>query len=96
MHYKLFKKILLCCLIISISVYASTNIILFDFPFIWKDEINTFAKIILLESFFAITLSLIILMADVIDFLTKKRKLNPSKTKALKEFVIRLKCKLHL
>jgi hypothetical protein len=73
MHFRLFSKLLKCCLAISITVYVLVHLILFDIPFEWPDEIYTLAKILLTGSIFASIISSIIIIADLLDMIFKKR-----------------------
>jgi hypothetical protein len=59
---------------ISMLVYIFLRVIFFDFPFYWLEEIATIAQALLIGSLFAGVLTILIVLADAIEYIIKKRR----------------------
>jgi hypothetical protein len=90
MHINLFKKLLACCIVISMSVYIIIHLILFDFPLEWLEEVITLVKILLTGSIFAGIISGILLTADLVEHIIKTRQWQLYKIIPLKKIAFSL------
>ena len=73
-HIQLFKSLLLITNIASVIIYLFMHIIFFDFPIEMENELLTLVKLFSVASSFALSLSLLILLADCVEFILLKRK----------------------
>jgi hypothetical protein len=73
-HLQLLKSLLLISNGVSLLIYAFLHCIFFDFPYEITDEILTLAKLFSVASIFAVSINLIILLADATEFVLVKRK----------------------
>lgn len=72
MHYRLFIKILKCCIAVCLLIYAIVHIVLFDFPLVVSEEIVVILKMLLTGVLFAASISGILLIADAVQYAVKR------------------------
>jgi hypothetical protein len=72
MHLRLLKKLLQCCILLSMLIYAAVRIVFFDIPFEWTEEIMLVLKMLATGSCFAAGISALLLTADLIQLSAKK------------------------
>ncbi|MES2850693.1 MAG: hypothetical protein V4685_16660 [Bacteroidota bacterium] len=73
-HIQIFKSLLLISNIASFIIYLFMHLIFFDFPIEWANELLTLVKLFSVASAFALSLSVLILLADTVEFVFSKRK----------------------
>lgn len=73
-HLQLVKNLLLIVNTAGLFIYGAMRCIFFDFPVAVNDELTTICKLLAVCSVFAVTASLLILLADMIDFIILKKK----------------------
>ncbi len=74
MHFQIFKMLLLASNTVCLFLYAFMHFIFFDFPVEVADEVIILAKLVVVASSFALLISILIALADVVDFFILRRK----------------------
>lgn len=73
-HWKLFKALFIISNVVSLIIFAIFHLIFFDFPFEVMNEITGLVKLLAVSGSIALAVSMLILIADSIEYLLKKRK----------------------
>ncbi|MFT3681212.1 MAG: hypothetical protein QM791_13130 [Ferruginibacter sp.] len=73
-HLQIFKTLLIICNGIGLLLYGFMHLILFDFPFEPANEITVLMKLFAVASSFAIAISGLLLLAEIADYLIKRRR----------------------
>jgi len=91
-HLQLFKTLLLVSNTAALIIYSALHLIFFDFPFETVDELMILRKLFLTASSFAAAISLLLLVADAVDYFSKFRKVIafPTYVKAFSVAVVAL------
>jgi hypothetical protein len=76
MHWQLCKMLLLACNISSLFIYGFLHFIFFDFPFEAYNETIILVKLFSVASAFALGISFILVLIDLVEYLLKKKQLT--------------------
>lgn len=73
-HLRLFKSLLLTASGAGLIIYLFIHLVFYDFPINITDELVTIFKLLSITSLFAASVSLLVLLADVIDLVLLKKR----------------------